>query len=145
MTKLKRKTGRPVHHEQWIEVTQIDGRALSTFYPPNAEFDRLLREMNPQPDLIYRRLNFVHGVPDVYLWTKPPDDIRIYGGHWLHRMLVKDWPGIMAAESLLTDHHLIPSPNPQPRPEIYGPCPCAVCTEERETGQPSRYAPFADK
>jgi hypothetical protein len=139
MTQRKRRNGRPISHEQWIEITVENGVTVTTRYPPNIEFEKLMREMNPKPDLIRRRLNFVHGVPREYDWIRPTPNFRLYGGLFLQRVLPSDWPYIALMESLLPSGHLVSTPNPQARPLACGPCPCPRCTEERETGKPSRY------
>lgn len=139
MIKRKRKNGRPITHDQWIEITVEDGITVSTFYPPNAEFEKLMCEMEPRPDLLYRRLNFIHGVPREYNWVAPTPEFRLYGGLFLQRILPSDWPYISFMENLKPGHHAISAPNPQPRPAAWGPCPCPQCTEERETGKPSRF------
>jgi hypothetical protein len=83
--------------------------------------------MEPQPSLVYRRLNFVNGVPDEYMWTNPPLSVKQRGGYFLHRVLIEDWPGILAAEKATGNKQVFPTPRPQERPEAYGPCPCAEC------------------
>jgi hypothetical protein len=88
MRRIKKKKDRPVTHDQWVEITRKDGKTITTFYPPNAEFERRRLEMDPPPSLIYRRLNFVHGVPKEYNWTNPTPSIQIWGGCLLHRMKV---------------------------------------------------------
>ncbi len=139
MKKRTRRNGRPIQHEQWIEVTRENGKTVTTFYPPNDEFEKLMREMDPQPDLIYRRLFFVHGVPPEYEWLDPSPELRLYGGLFLQRVLPSEWPRIRLLESLLPRNHVVSAKNPQPRPAGWGPCPCPLCKEERETGKPSRY------
>jgi hypothetical protein len=140
MKKRTRKNGRPIQHAQWIEITRENGKTVSTPYPPNAEFERLMLDMDPKPDLLYRYLNFIHGVPTEYNWIDPTDDnFRVYGGLFLQRVLPSDWPYIRLMESLTPGHHVLSAPNPQPRPAAWGPCPCPRCTAERETGSPSRF------
>ena len=134
--KIKRRTkhSRLIIHEQWIEVTRKEGKTVSTFYPSNQELTRLLAEMNPPPDFIYRRIFLVNGVPAEYEWTRPDPQTRLLGGLFLHRMLPSDWSAVHEVESLLEEHHVRPSKNPQPRPAEYGPCPCAKCIAARESG-----------
>jgi hypothetical protein len=90
--------------------------------------------MDPPPDLIYRRMHFAHGVPSEYEWTYPTPEARLCGGHCIHRIKTEDWPKIMQQERLTG--HVVPSPNPQPRPAQFGPCPCARCTARREADFP---------
>jgi hypothetical protein len=132
MKRIKRKIEKPVTHQQWIEVIRVNGQTVSKFYPSNAEFEKERLDMDPPPSLIYRRLNFVNGVPNEYMWTDPTPTVRIRGGHFLHRVLAEDWPYVMEQERLHGNIHVRPSPRPQPRPEAFGPCPCEACTRERE-------------
>jgi hypothetical protein len=130
MRRIKKKVPKPVIHDQWIEITRQKGETVTTRYPPNAEFERLRLERDPPPTLIYRRLNFVHGVPEEYNWTKPSTSVKQLGGYFLHRMLAEDWPEIMQLERHVP--HVIPSINGQRRPAAFGPCPCDRCKAERE-------------
>jgi len=139
MKKRTRRNGRPLVHEQWIEITRENGKTVTTRFPPNNEFEKLMREMDPKPDLLYRRLFFPHGVPFEYNWLEPPPEVRFYGGLYLQRVLPSEWPLIRLMESVTPGHHVISAANPQPRPAAWGPCSCARCMEERETGKPSRY------
>jgi hypothetical protein len=47
-------------------------------------------------------------------------------------MLVEDWPGVMEDERRTGNLHAKAAPNPQHRPDAFGPCPCDGCTKERE-------------
>ncbi len=141
--KKKSQTGRPIQLEQWIEVRVEDGKTVSTFYPPNEEIVQSLAKMNPKPDLIYRRLNFVDGVPDEYRWAKTPATFQMYGGMFVQRILPEEWPRLRA-EELVGKGHAKKALYPQPRPESWGPCPCPECTKERETTPgKSRYDRFS--
>lgn len=131
MPRIKQKTKRTVTHDQWIEITRQNGQTVSTFYPPNAEFERRRLAKDPPPDLIYRRMNFVHGVPSEYEWTQPPPDMRQYGGHCLLRLTTADWLHVMQLERDLGYQHVMRA-RTQPRPDDFGPCPCARCTAARE-------------
>jgi hypothetical protein len=131
---------RIIRHEQWIEIKRVDGKTVTVFYPPNDIFDRELKEMDPQPDILYRRFNFVHGVPQEYMWAKPPLQVQKYGGLFLHRFAVEDWPVVFNKERENADGLATPSPRPLGRPEELGPCPCERCTERRDKGLPSRFA-----
>lgn len=132
MKKIKRKLPKPITHEQWIEVTRKDGQTITTLYPPNAEFERLRLEMDPPAELIYRRYNFVHGVPAEYLWTNPSLNARMHGGAYLQRMKVEDWTSLLDLELREGNTIARPCNNAQRRPAAYGPCPCRRCTAERE-------------
>jgi hypothetical protein len=87
--------------------------------------------MDPAPTLIYRRLNFVNGVPSEYSWTRPDIRTKTIGGLFLHRMNVEDWPEIYRQEKLL-GLHVLPSTHRVDRPAAFGPCPCNECTTARE-------------
>ena len=132
MRRIKKKKERPLTHDQWIEITCKDGKTVTTFYPPNDEFERLRLEMDPPPALIYRRLNFVHGVPWEYGWTNPPEQVAIWGGCLLQRMKVEEWPKVMQRERAIGNRLALPCDNPQERPPELGPCPCDRCTKNRE-------------
>ncbi len=129
--KNKSHTKRPVQLEQWIEIMIETNRTVSTFYPSNEEIALILRKMNPKPDLIYRRLNFVDGVPVEYDWIKPTPTFKQYGGMWVQRMLPDEWPHLMRRERG-ADGHAVGARYSQPRPEAWGLCPCPTCTRERE-------------
>jgi len=130
--KKKPKAKKPVTHEQWIDIRCVDGKLVCNFFPPNKEFELERQDMDPQPDLIYRRLNFINGVPQEFNWTHPTDSVRLYGGHFLQRMKIKSWLKVMAAERFEGRNIPICCDDPQPRPEAYGPCPCERCTNERD-------------
>jgi hypothetical protein len=123
-----------IRHEQWIEVEQREGKTVTLFYPPNDEFEELRLKMDPPPDMIYRRLNFIHGIPPEYMWLCPTPDVRQYGGLYLQRITVEEWPSIMAAEKAGGNKFVISAQFPQPRPAVLGPCPCALCLAD-----PDRY------
>ncbi len=130
MAKQKKKQ-KTVTHQQWIEITRVNGVTVSTFYPPNHEFEKIRLKLDPQPELIYRRLNFVHGVPPEYWWTKPTKDVEQYGGHFLQRVSLADWQKVLELESMPGNKHVRSSHKFVPRPEDMGPCPCPNCTRER--------------
>ena len=131
----KKKLARPVTVDQWIEVTHENGVTTSTYYPPNDELEKYRLDMDPAPSLVYRRINFINGIPHEYDWTQPDEDVRLYGGHFLHRVLIEEWPQVMQDEREFGGGHVVPAANPQPRPEALGPCPCRRCTAERESPQ----------
>jgi len=137
---MKRNNKRFIRHEQWIEIEREDGRTVTTCYPPNEEFEQLRLKMDPPPDMIYRRLNFIHGVPPEYLWIEPTPEFQMYGGLFLQRVTVEEWPEIMEREQTAGDGHVVSARFPQPRPEVLGPCPCARCTAER--ADPSKGSRF---
>lgn len=127
--KSKRKT---ILHEQWIEVRRVDGKTVTTFYPPNHELEESRLKMNPKPSLIYRRVNFVHGVPPEYHWTDPSPEVEKLGGLFLQRATPGDWLKVMEAERKLQNKIMVPTYKFVPRPEEFGPCPCDRCSTLRE-------------
>ncbi len=135
-----KKAKRFIRHEQWIEIEQREGKTVTIYYPPNQEFEELRLKMDPPPDMIYRRLNFIHGVPLQYSWIDPSPDFQKYGGLFLQRVTVEEWPSILALEQRPGNQHVISARFPQPRPEVLGPCPCARCTAER--ADPSKGSRF---
>jgi hypothetical protein len=140
---MKKNNKRFIRHEQWIEIERREGKTVTLFYPPNDEFEELRLKMDPPPDMIYRRLNFIHGVPPEYLWIGPTLEFQEYGGLFLQRITVAEWPEIFLLEKLNGNKFVISARFPQPRPEVLGPCPCPHCIEERahpENG--SRYDRF---
>lgn len=132
MSKTKKKIEMPRTHEQWLEIETKDGKTVVTRYPSNAEFEKLRLEMDPQPELIYRRMNFVGSVPPEYSWTKPTPDIRELGGLFLQRMDVDNWCQVYANEMVNANGAIVSAKECLPRPEAFGPCPCHRCTAERE-------------
>lgn len=130
--KARRKQEKPVTHDQWIEIKSVNGITVSTFYPSNEEFEKERIDWGREPSLIYRRLNFVHGVPKEYMWTNPTDPVKLRGGLFLLRMSVKDWAEVMEIERKMDPRQVTPPAHPLPRPEAFGPCPCEQCTQERD-------------
>ena len=136
----KKQSKRPVHLDQWLEIEQADGICTVTRYPPNDEFEKLLKAMNPPAELIYRRMFFVHGVPKEYSNLVMVPDFENVSGLFLQRILPEEWACILAQESASGTDSIMLASKPQPRPEGYGPCPCPECKREREEGLQSRYA-----
>jgi hypothetical protein len=71
--------------------------------------------MDPPPELVYRRLNFVHGVPPAYDWTGADPEVRVRGGCGIQRMDVNTWLNVIER----------------------GGCDCPVCTKNRSITDPS--------
>ncbi|MBV9406979.1 MAG: hypothetical protein JO211_16645 [Acidobacteriaceae bacterium] len=119
--------------DQWVEIRITDGVVTTELFPPNAELRKKGEEMNPPPQLVYRRLNFPDGVPAEYDWTNPSETARRYGGIALQRMALDTWLALIQTELSRGDGHLSPTPGGNlPRPQDRGPCPCPDCTAERE-------------
>jgi hypothetical protein len=139
MANARKPKSKIIKHEQWIEIEWIDGKSVTTFYPPNEEFERLRLAKEPQPTLIYRRLNFVGGVPGEYSWTAPPTpESATYGGHCLIRLTVNDWIDVMETERLRGCDRVLQPRAMQPRPEEYGPCPCPRCSQREQRWEAER-------
>ena len=132
MKRIKKKIIKPVTLDQWIEITRENGKTVSTLYPPNKELERLRQEMDPPAVLVYRRLNFVHGVPAEYDWTQPTDGARHLGGMFLQRLSIENWLHTMELERTLCSPHVIFADASERRPPEFGPCPCARCTSDRK-------------
>lgn len=132
MKRIKKKKERPVILDQWAEITRRDGQTVTTLYPPNKELEKLRLEMDPPPVLVYRRLNFVHGVPPEYLWTEPSPHTETFGGAFLQRLSIEDWLKVYAQERSDTCAHIVTAERSQERPPELGPCPCRRCTRKRE-------------
>ena len=115
--------------EQWAEIEICEGRTVTTLYPANEEMLKRLEEMDPKPHLVYRRLNFRHGVPPEYYWATNSEAQRATGGHGIQRMRVETWLTTIAGEE---DGHLGPCLEPLPRPLSRGGCDCTTCREARE-------------
>ncbi|MBV8865235.1 MAG: hypothetical protein JO210_07520 [Acidobacteriaceae bacterium] len=84
----------------------------------------------PAPELVYRRLNFVHGVPHEYAWATSDERIRAAGGMGIQRMAMDTWLELIEEEKELGTGHLLPCGN-LPRPKERGGCDCAVCSRNR--------------
>ena len=57
--------------DQWVEITRENGVTRTELYPPNDVLLEEGRQMDPPPLLVYRRLNFLSGVPSEYGSTRP--------------------------------------------------------------------------
>ncbi len=125
---MKRNKTRIATLEQWVEVEIRDGQTVTTLYPPNAEMVKKGKEMDPPPDLVYRRINFRTIVPLEYYWTTSDPQRRRFGGHCIQRMSVETWLKVIAVEELRAGKHIGPCGGILPRPKERGGCECAQCT-----------------
>jgi hypothetical protein len=117
--------------DQWVEVEIVDGKTITTLYPPN---DQLIKEgqaMLPPPEIVYRRLHFVDGVPPEYYWTTHDPIARERGGMGTQRMAVDTWLEVIEQERATGTGHIGPCGGNLPRPEEHGGCDCEVCTHNR--------------
>ncbi|HMF75412.1 MAG TPA: hypothetical protein VK604_07085 [Bryobacteraceae bacterium] len=125
---MKKNKQRIVTLEQWAEVEICDGRTKTTLYPSNQELAKKGKDMDPQPDMVYRRINFRGSVPIEYYWTTSDPTRRRRGGHCIQRMSVETWLKVSAIEELRTGKHLGPCGGILPRPPERGGCDCPQCT-----------------
>lgn len=119
--------------EQWVEVTVQDGKTMTRVVPTNEEAIEKGKRMWPAPELVYRRFNFVDGVPEEYYWTTDDEQTRKYGGRGIQRMTVDTWLEMIQDET--PGMHLTPTPKGTvnlPRPKERGGCDCPVCTKNQE-------------
>ena len=78
---------------QWVEIQTDEetGEFTIEYFPQNETLIQELRHKD-KPDMLYRYLNFVHGVPDQFAFTMPPDaQCKKLGGLVLHRMEWHTW------------------------------------------------------
>ncbi len=90
--------------------------------------------MWPAPELVYRRFNFVNGIPEEYYWTADDPQKRQYGGAGIQRMTVDKWLETIELEKNRADGHLGPTAGGVgnlPRPKERGGCDCEVCTKNQ--------------
>ena len=90
--------------------------------------------MWPAPELVYRRFNFVNGIPEEYHWAADDPQKRQYGGAGIQRMTVDTWLETIEHEKNRADGHLGPTPKGignLPRPKERGGCDCEVCTKNQ--------------
>ncbi|MGA8027149.1 MAG: hypothetical protein WB992_08375 [Bryobacteraceae bacterium] len=125
MTKKPRKI--PIL-EQWIEVRVEAGQAITKLFPPNERLIEEGKDMDPQPELVYRRLTFFNGVPKEYHWATHDEHARQYGGSGIQRMTVNTWLKVIQAEKAAANGHIGPCGGNLPRSQDRGGCDCTVCT-----------------
>jgi hypothetical protein len=121
--------------EQWVEISVEDGKTVTRLYPSNEQLIKDGQKMWPPPDLIYRRLNFVNGIPEEYRWAvRPGDEARMQrGGCGIQRMEVDTWLHVIEREKLREDGHIGPTGvGNLPRPMERGGCECPMCKRNRE-------------
>ncbi len=116
--------------EQSVEITVEDGKTVTELYPPNEDFIEEVKTTTPPPDLIYRRLNFVDGVPPEYRWSTDDEEKWRFGGRGIQRMTVDTWFQAIEREKQDPAGHLTPVGN-LPRPKERPGCDCPVCTENQ--------------
>lgn len=119
--------------EQWVEIQVENGKTVTRLYPSNEKLIEQGQSMLPPPELVYRRLNFVHGVPEEYLWAMPPDEqTRRYGGGGIQRMTTDRWLEVIEWEQASGTGHIGPCRGNLPRPNERGGCDCPTCSYNRK-------------
>ncbi len=113
--------------DQWVEIKVKDGVTLTELTPSNEKLIQRGQTMFPPPEMVYRRLNFPHGIPEEYDWTTDDPLMKQYGGFGTQRMTVNRWLDVIDAEKLRSDGHIGPCGDPQPRPQQHGGCDCPAC------------------
>ncbi len=124
-----KKMRKIVTMEQWAEITVEDGKTVTQVIPSNAQLIEEGKAMLPPPDLVYRRMNFVDGIPPEYHWATQDEERRRLGMCGLQRMTVDTWLDVIEREEAAGTGHLGPTGvGNLPRPKERGGCDCEVCT-----------------
>jgi hypothetical protein len=128
---------------QWFEIEVVDGVTRTTAYPANEEVEKMIAEKEEATErpveLVYRRLNFINGIPDEYAWTSGDPLQRKFGGMGIQRLRVQDWRQLILKEAREAGGHLMPSEFHMPRPESRGGCDCHACRSMAERLQQHGY------
>ena len=117
--------------DQWVEIEVVNGKTVTTLYPPNAQLIKEGQGMLPPPEMVCRRLHFVGPVPPEYYWTTDDEQKRAIGGMGTQRMTIDTWLEVIEREELIGAGHVGPCGGNLPRPEERGGCDCEVCTHNR--------------
>ena len=128
--------------EQWVEVTIEDGQTVTRLFPSNKNLIEHGKTLLPPPELVYRRLNFPHGVPPEYEWTGLREKQKPLGGCGIQRMTTDQWLDLIEREapeiprpgyrSSFAPQHIGPTgAGNLPRPKERGGCDCPVCTHNQ--------------
>jgi hypothetical protein len=120
--------------EQWAKVTVEDGKTTTKLFPSNEKLIEEGKSMDPPPELVYRRLEFVGGVPPEYHWSCERHPERFErGGAGVQRMTVDTWLDVIEREAAAGTGHIGPTGvGNLPRPKERGGCECEVCAHNRE-------------
>jgi hypothetical protein len=125
----KKKQHRTQVVGQWFEIEVVDGVTRTTAYPANEEVEKMIAKKEEETgrpvELVYRRLNFINGIPDEYAWTTSDPLRRKFGGMGIQRLRVEDWRQHILEEE--PNGHLRRSDFQMPRPEDRGGCQCRLC------------------
>ncbi len=117
--------------EQWIEITVQDGQTKTQLFPSNEKLIKAGQAMDPPPEMVYRRMNFVNGIPPEYHWATENEDRRQRGAAGIQRMMIDTWLDVIDAEKADPSGHIGPCGGNLPRPKERGGCDCEVCTYNR--------------
>ncbi len=118
--------------EQWVEIeVSPTGKTVTTQYPSNEILIQDGQKKWPAPELVYRRMHFVNGVPHDYAWATSDERIRKAGGMGIQRMTVDTWLELIEKEKALGTGHILPCGGNLPRPEERGGCDCPTCSKNR--------------
>jgi hypothetical protein len=120
--------------DQWVQVTVEDGQTVTRLFPPNEKLIEQGQAMDPPPELVYRRLEFVGGIPPEYHWSSSSHPERFHtGGAGLQRMTVDTWLEVIEREQASGAGHIGPTGvGNLPRPQERGGCDCELCAHNRE-------------
>ncbi len=130
--KSKKKLKKIQTLEQWVEIeVSPAGKTVTTQYPSNEILIQDGQKKWPAPELVYRRMHFVHGVPHDYAWATSDERIRKAGGMGIQRMTVDTWLELIEKEKALGTGHILPCGGNLPRPEERGGCDCPTCSKNR--------------
>ena len=128
----KKKRKKIVYLDQWVEVeVSPAGKTITTAYPSNEILIAGGQKLWPPPEFVYRRFNFVDGVPEEYAWATDDETTRQLGGMGIQRMTVDTWLDLIDEEKELGTGHML-STGTLPRPEEHGGCDCNVCSHNRK-------------
>ncbi len=117
--------------DQWVEIEVQDGKTVTELYPSNEQLIKQGQAMIPAPEMVYRRMHFVHGVPSEYEWTTDDAVTRERGGMGIQRMMIDTWLDLIEVESANGTGHIGPCGGNLPRPHERGGCDCETCTHNR--------------
>jgi hypothetical protein len=136
----KKKQDRTQVVGQWFEIEVVDGVTRTTAYPANEEVEKMIAKKEEETgrpvELVYRRLNFINGIPKEYSWTTSDPLQQKFGGLGIQRLRVEDWRRLILEEA---GGHLIPSAFHMPRPDDRGGCDCKACRNMAERIQEKGY------
>ena len=125
-----KKPGKIEILDQWVDIEMIDGKTVTTLYPSNEELLEEKKRMTVPPTLVYRRLNFVDGVPPEYRWTTEDPVTIEFGGMATQRIRLETWLELIGMEKASGTGHLHGC-EIMPRPEERGGCDCESCTRAK--------------